>query len=150
MEKVLFAADELTGLIWAAALMRPSKSTKDMELKSLKKKYKAKVASRQGRSVAYEVAEQLQELIPNEIRVALAGHIQRGGNPCGYDRFMATRFGVYGANLLLNKDFGKLVVFDKNEIKAIPLSETAGKLKFVDPECEVVSSAKKMGITFGE
>ena len=42
MEKVLFAADELTGLIWAAALMRHSKSTKDMELKSLKKKYKTK------------------------------------------------------------------------------------------------------------
>lgn len=42
MEKVLFAADELTGLIWAAALMRPSKNTKDMELKSLKKKYKSK------------------------------------------------------------------------------------------------------------
>ena len=37
-----YAADELTGLIWAAALMRPSKSTKDMELKSLKKKYKSK------------------------------------------------------------------------------------------------------------
>ena len=42
MEKVLFAIDELTGLIWAAALMRPSKSTKDMELQSLKKKYKSK------------------------------------------------------------------------------------------------------------
>ncbi len=42
MEKVLYAVDELTGLIWAAALMRPSKSTKDMELKSLKKKYKSK------------------------------------------------------------------------------------------------------------
>ena len=42
MEKVLFAADELTGLIGAAALMRPSKSTKDMELKSMKKKYKSK------------------------------------------------------------------------------------------------------------
>ena len=42
MEKVLFAMDELTGLIGAAALMRPSKSTKDMELKSLKKKYKDK------------------------------------------------------------------------------------------------------------
>ena len=42
MEKVLFATDELTGLIWAAALMRPTKSTKDMELKSLKKKYKSK------------------------------------------------------------------------------------------------------------
>ena len=42
MEKVLFAADELTGLVWAAALIRPSKSAKDMDLKSLKKKFKSK------------------------------------------------------------------------------------------------------------
>lgn len=42
MEKVLFATDELTGLIWAAAKMRPSKSTKDLELSSLKKKFKDK------------------------------------------------------------------------------------------------------------
>ena len=42
MEKILFAADELTGLIWAAAKMRPSKSTKDMEVSSLKKKFKDK------------------------------------------------------------------------------------------------------------
>ena len=40
MEKVLFAVDELTGLIWAAAIIRPSKSVMDMELKSLKKKFK--------------------------------------------------------------------------------------------------------------
>ena len=42
MEKVLYAADELTGLIYAATLMRPSKSAGDMELKSLKKKFKDK------------------------------------------------------------------------------------------------------------
>ena len=42
MEKLLFGADELTGLIFAATLMRPSRSTQDMELKSLKKKFKDK------------------------------------------------------------------------------------------------------------
>jgi len=42
MEKVLFATDELTGLIWATALMRPSRSTMDMELSSVRKKFKDK------------------------------------------------------------------------------------------------------------
>lgn len=60
MEKVLFACDELTGLIGAAALMRPSKSTKDMELKSLKKKYKdKKFAAGCSREVIAQGAEQL-------------------------------------------------------------------------------------------
>ena len=60
MEKVLFAADELTGLIWAAALMRPSKSVQDMELKSLKKKFKdKKFAAGCSREVITRGAEQL-------------------------------------------------------------------------------------------
>lgn len=60
MEKVLFAVDELTGLIGAAALMRPSKSTKDMELKSLKKKYKSKgFAAGCSREVIERGADQL-------------------------------------------------------------------------------------------
>ena len=60
MEKVLFAADELTGLIWAAAKMRPSKSTKDMEVKSLKKKFKdKKFAAGCSRDVIKQCAEML-------------------------------------------------------------------------------------------
>lgn len=60
MEKVLFAADELTGLIWSCALMRPSKSTMDMEVKSLKKKFKdKKFAAGCSREVITQGAEML-------------------------------------------------------------------------------------------
>ena len=60
MEKILFAADELTGLIGAAALMRPSKSVQDMELKSIKKKFKdKKFAAGCSRDVIITGAERL-------------------------------------------------------------------------------------------
>ena len=60
MEKVLFAADELTGLIWAAAKMRPSKSVQDMEVSSLKKKFKdKKFAAGCSRDVIRQGAERL-------------------------------------------------------------------------------------------
>ena len=60
MEKVLFAVDELTGLIGAAALMRPSKSIRDMEVKSLKKKFKDKrFAAGCNRDVILSGAERL-------------------------------------------------------------------------------------------
>ena len=60
MEKVLFAVDELSGLIGAAALMRPSKSVQDMELKSVKKKFKDKhFAAGCSRDVIKQGAEML-------------------------------------------------------------------------------------------
>lgn len=60
MEKILFATDELTGLIWAAAKMRPSKSTKDMEVSSLKKKFKdKKFAAGCSREIIKDGAERL-------------------------------------------------------------------------------------------
>lgn len=72
MEKVLYAVDELTGLIGAAALMRPSKSVQDMELKSVKKKYKnANFAAGCSRPVIERGAElmgiELDELIQKTI-----------------------------------------------------------------------------------
>lgn len=60
MEKLLFASDELTGLIWAYSLMRPSRSVSDMELKSLKKKFKDKsFAAGCNRDVIRQGAEML-------------------------------------------------------------------------------------------
>ena len=77
MEKVLFACDELTGLIGACALMRPSKSCKDMELKSLKKKYKdKKFAAGCSRDIIAKGAEMLgwtlDELLENTLEAMKA------------------------------------------------------------------------------
>ena len=77
MEKILYACDELTGLVWAAALMRPSKSTKDMNLKSLKKKYKnRKFAAGCSRDVIEKGAEMLEwdldELLEKTLRAMKA------------------------------------------------------------------------------
>ncbi len=72
MEKVLYAADELTGLIGAAALMRPSKSVQDMEVKSLKKKFKSvhfaegcsrEVISRGAEMLGWELTELFEKTI---------------------------------------------------------------------------------------
>ena len=77
MEKILFAADELTGLIGAAAMMRPSKSVCDMEVSSLKKKFKdKKFAAGCSRDVIREGAErlgwELETLMEKTIRAMAA------------------------------------------------------------------------------
>ena len=115
-----------------------------------KKQYKLKVAAREGHSVVYDIAKQLSHYTDSEIRVSCVGHVQRGGNPCPYDRLMATRFGIEGASLIMNNDFGKLVVYKDNSVTAIPLIESAGKLKYVDVNSEEVNQARLLGISFGD
>lgn len=115
-----------------------------------KKEYKAKVKARKGFSVVYDIANELSKYIDREIRVSCAGHAQRGGQPCSYDRMLSTRFGVEGAKLIMEKEYGKLVVFKENHVTFIPLEESAGKLKYVDPQEEIVQSARLLGISFGD
>jgi len=72
MEKILYAADELTGLIWAAAKMRPSKSTKDMEVSSLKKKFKDKrFAAGCSREIISQGAEKLGWELPKLMEMTI-------------------------------------------------------------------------------
>ncbi|MDO5301156.1 MAG: hydrolase [Tissierellia bacterium] len=83
MEKVLFAVDELTGIIGAARLMRPSKSTLDMDLKSVKKKFKdKKFAAGCDRTVITQGAELLGMELPELMEQTLAGmqKMEKGEN----------------------------------------------------------------------
>ena len=84
------------------------------------------------------------------MRVAVPGHTQRGGAPCAYDRVLATRVGAYAAELILNKEYGYMVGIVDGDTKKVPLSEVAGKLKYVDPKSEIIRQAKITGISFGD
>ena len=115
-----------------------------------KKERKAKLAETKYPSVAYEIAEKIAADFPGDVRVAIPGHTQRGGAPGAYDRIISSRFGAKAAELIKAEDYGKLVVYANGEISAIPLAETAGKLKYVDPNCQLINEAKTLGISFGD
>ncbi len=101
-------------------------------------------------SVAYEVADKIKQFSGMDIRVTVPGHTQRGGSPCPYDRVISSRFGAKAAELIKKEDFGKLVVMKNNKVTAIPLSESAGKLKYVSADDDIVKNAKLLGISFGD
>ena len=101
-------------------------------------------------SVAYEVADKIKQYSGMDIRVTVPGHTQRGGSPCPYDRVISSRFGAKAAELIKKEDFGKLVVMKNNKVTAIPLSESAGKLKYVSADDDIVKNAKLLGISFGD
>ena len=85
-----------------------------------------------------------------EIRVTVPGHMQRGGSPCAYDRILSTRIGSEAAKLILERQYGYMVALVNGKIKKIPLEDVAGKLKTVDPSCQEISDAKRIGISFGD
>ena len=101
-------------------------------------------------SVAYEIGAQITERTGQEVRVTVPGHMQRGGDPCPYDRVLSTRLGAEAAKLINNKEYGYMVAVDNDEIVKVPLADVAGKLKTVDPKSSIVKEAKMIGISFGD
>ena len=117
-----------------------------------KKEYKKKLEERAQKyqSVAYEIGAKIQEMTGQEIRVTVPGHMQRGGAPVPFDRVLSSRIGAHAAAMIERGDFGKLVVVKNNVITDIPLEESAGKLKYVDPQSDIIKEAKLLGISFGD
>ena len=101
-------------------------------------------------AVSYEIAEQLEKLTGQEIRVTIPGHYQRGGPPCPYDRILATQFGTAAADLIINKQYGRMVAIQSGEIVSIPLEEAASKTKFLPTNHPMIQVARDMGVSLGD
>lgn len=120
------------------------------EAKMSKKEFKAARAALTDPAISYRLARELGERTGQEIRVTVPGHFQRGGGPCSYDRAFATRLGAMAARLIRDKKYGNMVALQGDEIVPVPLSEVAGKLKTVPVDCNMVRSARDIGISFGD
>ena len=124
-----------------------SKEDAKLSKKELKEKKKAGMVYP---SVAYEIGAQITERTGQEVRVTVPGHMQRGGEPCPYDRALATRLGAYASKLIAKEEYGYMVAVKNNDLAKVPLEEVAGKLKTVDPKCPMIAEAKAIGICFGD
>jgi len=85
-----------------------------------------------------------------DVRVSVLGHIQRGGTPSPFDRILATRFGVAAVDLIAAGGFGMMVALQGDSIISIDVAHAIGHLKSVNPNGELVRTARAVGIGFGD
>jgi ATP-dependent phosphofructokinase / diphosphate-dependent phosphofructokinase len=99
---------------------------------------------------SHMLAEMIQERIDVECRVTVLGHIQRGGSPVPFDRVLATRFGHKAVELVKQNKWGHLAVLQNGEMKDIHLREVAGAPREIDPNDQLIATARNVGIVFGD
>ena len=103
-----------------------------------------------GGSVGMLIGDAISLVSRKEVRVSVLGHIQRGGSPTPFDRVLATRFGVAAVDLIAQGGFGKMVCLQQERIKAVDIADAVGLMKAVDPQGELVRTARAIGICFGD
>ena len=111
--------------------------------------YVDKAARRLG-GIAYQVAADIQQHIDLEIRVTVLGHTQRGGSPIAFDRILSSRFGKAAADLVAKRDFGTMVAVRGDKIVSVKISDAVSREKAVDPDGELVETARSLGVSFGD
>jgi 6-phosphofructokinase 1 len=101
-------------------------------------------------TISYELADIIEKRTGQETRVTIPGHYQRGGPPCPYDRVLATHFGAAAADLVVKKDYGKMVAMQNGIIVPIPLAEAAERTKFLPTDHPLIQVGRDIGISFGD
>ena len=86
------------------------------------------------RGVGEYLAKEIEDRTGIETRYAVLGHIVRGGAPSVFDRVLASRLGLKAADLVQNREFGKMASYQRNQIVAVPLEAAVANLKVVPPE----------------
>jgi 6-phosphofructokinase 1 len=100
--------------------------------------------------IAEALAREIQAQTGKESRSLVLGHLQRGGQPTGYDRFLATRFGGAAVRAVAEEKWGHMVALQSPHIVTIPIEEALREEKRVDPGHDSVLTARATGVSFGD
>lgn len=96
------------------------------------------------------VAAELEKRTGIETRACVLGHTQRGGSPTAGDRVLGVRFGTAAVDLISQGKFSQMVALRGGNMVAVPIEEAVDQLKLVNPDSQLVQTARNLGICLGD
>jgi 6-phosphofructokinase 1 len=78
------------------------------------------------------------------------GHLQRGGSPSAFDRILGTRFGVAAVDLVAEGQFGRMVAYHDGQVNSVCIKDAVARQRLVDPDGQLVRTAKAIGVCLGD
>ncbi len=151
LEAISAAAEKRAHSGKAFSIIAVAEGALDKTEAILKKKERAKLREVSGEITATNrIAASIKSNTGIDTRVVVPGHILRGGAPSAYDRILATKFGVHAAELLSIEKYGYSVAKTAQGITENKLIDVAGKTKLVDPQSQLIKTARDIGVAFGD
>jgi phosphofructokinase-like protein len=99
--------------------------------------------------IGHQIANEIEKHTEIECRVAIIGHLQRGGTPTPQDRILATQFAVKAMKLVATEKFNEMVAIQGNEITSVPIAKVMGKQKLVPRDSDLIEAGISVGTSFG-
>jgi 6-phosphofructokinase 1 len=100
--------------------------------------------------IGSKVARFIEHHTGKETRTLVLGHLQRGGSPTTYDRLLALRFGSAAVRAIADGAFGVMVGLNGQDITRVPLDDVVGRAKNIQPDSDIIATARELGISLGD
>lgn len=151
IKKVCKAVEDRAKSGHAFSIVAVAEGAMDMKEAGMKKKVRASLRAAEGYTTATNrMAQNIESMTGFETRVCVPGHMLRGGSPSAYDRILATKFGTHAANLIEKDKYGVAVAMINGIVTENKLSDVAGKTKFVPVDDQLITTARDIGVSFGD
>ena len=100
--------------------------------------------------IAESVADEVAARTDREVRVCVLGHLQRGGPPTTLDRILGTRFGIHAVEMIAAGQYGSMVSYQNYLVTSVPIADAVNRLRLVNPEGQMVKTARAVEVEFGD